>query len=194
MRVYRPDHFFSKITGRSPYTWAPGFFILPAGIKRKEFLMVNKKTILFAFLAGFLVLSMAGCKDSPPPYPYWLLDEGEDGTGDGNGNGGGGGGGGGGVPSALIAVWYADVNGNGTVDVDQYEDIIATYEFRNNGEVLAAGVSTGLTIQSEDSNTLATYALGQKMGTVDWAVSGNALVLSNASVNSGMTNGNYAKK
>jgi hypothetical protein len=56
-----------------------------------------------------------------------------------------------------------------------------------------AGTDMGFTFQGKDSNTFATYvAAGTKMGTVDWAVSGNTLTL-NAQPASGIASGKYIK-
>jgi hypothetical protein len=132
--------------------------------------MMNKKTILFAFLAGFLVLSMAGCKDSPPP-PYWLLD------GDGAG---------------LVGKWYSDSNDNGTVDPDE-EKLGVIYEFTSTGKILQQGSDFAVTFQPVDSDTITIYISGLKMGTIDWAVSGKRLTITGSPV-AGLAPGKYAKK
>jgi hypothetical protein len=139
--------------------------------------MMYKKSIFFALLAGLLVLSMAGCKDSPDP-------------GD-NGNGNGGGGGGGGVPSELVAKWYLDFNGNGTLDTG--EDAAVVYEFKSDGSLVAGGISAGFSYTvSGDKITLTTSGVTATTS-ITFKIEGKKLTLS-GSTDSGFTPGVYLKK
>jgi hypothetical protein len=129
-------------------------------------------------LVGVIGLGMAGCKTD---------GGGDDTTPSGGGGGGGGGTGGGGIPSELVAIWYTDTNNN--KQVDEYEDMVAAYEFKGDGTLLVAGQNMGVTFSvSGDQITMSGATTS-----ITFSINGNALTLSGSTA-SGFVAGNYAKK
>jgi hypothetical protein len=93
-------------------------------------------------------------------------------SGNGDGSGDGDGDGNGDIPSELVTKWYTHQT------LADAGTSIATLEFTSAGKLLYMGVDNQLTI-SVKGNVITIYRSKEKVGTVNYAISGTALSFSN---------------
>ncbi|MDR2176750.1 MAG: hypothetical protein LBP20_01765 [Treponema sp.] len=130
------------------------------------------------FLAGLLSLLLAaglvltGCP----------TDGGSSSSGGGGGSGGGGSGGGSSVNAKLVGTWKYNTNQNLIVE------ITAGAEFK------CPSLGVEYDIEERDADTIVMFSSGAEQGTIDWAVSGTTLTLSNGTPTFAGFNGAYTKQ